>query len=939
MRLFFRRSAAPIAAVAVAICSPAAAWTRTRAFDVPAQAASSGIRLFARQAGIEITLAGRNGEGRGVNQVRGRLDVRAALDQLLSGTGLMVRSFDGRVAILAAEAAEHDDDLGDIVVTGTRAALRRAIDEKRASENFVEVLRANDVGKLPDQNVAEAVKRLPGVSVANDQGEGRYAIIRGIDPNLVNITLNGQTLPAPEPDGRQVKLDDLPSALIQSVTVTKSLLPSQDANAIGGEVDIRTRTAFDSKEPFFLDARGALGWYGINGKSPFELDGTLGGRFGADERFGAVVSVNYSRRPIESENFQGSEDWSNGIPAGGGPRDYNLIRARLGIVGNFDWHPGDDAKLYIRSSYSRFQDHETRDQNLLADFDPKTGTAMSSILVRHREENDNTRSVTLGGDFHVGDGQLSMSGGWTRATKADPIRGEFTFGGPEVAARFDPSTHPYSLLPAGADAGVFDDPALFTFSKIKAETRRTFEQLWQVRIDYDHPIGIGAGSSFQIGVKYTDRHKNDDHDLIGYKKGKTGWTLAAIARAGDPDFYGGMFHFGQRADWAEGMDYIAANAGAAVFDRAGNLPGSLEPDYDVKERIIAGYAMATLRFGRLTLVPGARVERTRDRAAAKKVDIGALGAVTDAIDTMAAYDVALANNNAFNVFGRVGYTDIFPGLNAKYEVARDLLLRGAVTTSIGRPNYSMLAPFVSIQEQDPDPALVTAGNPELKPYRAVNFDASIEYYPTRDAVFSAGFFHKIIRNPIYAVERHGIANPGTIASVPADEYAEINLSQPRNLDSEHIAGVELNAQTQFSGLPGFWGGFGVSTNYTHVWGNAKGTALFREGDRIPLAYQSRDLGNISIFYEKHGVAARLAFNYRSPFMDVVGASSAEDSFWDAQGQLDLHISYQVSRTLTVFGDAINVTDSAWRHYIGAKDKLAERERYGPQLRAGAQMHF
>ncbi len=127
------------------------------------------------------------------------------------------------------------------------------------------------MGKLPDQNVAEAIKRLPGLSVANDQGEGRYVIIRGIDPNLINVSLNGQTLPAPEPDGRQVKLDDLPSAMIQSITVTKSLLPSQDANAIGGEVNIRTKTAFDSSKPFFLDARGAVGRYDLNGKSPYEL--------------------------------------------------------------------------------------------------------------------------------------------------------------------------------------------------------------------------------------------------------------------------------------------------------------------------------------------------------------------------------------------------------------------------------------------------------------------------------------------------------------------------------------------------------------------------------------------------------------------------------------------------------------------------------------------
>ena len=149
-------------------------------------------------------------------------------------------------------APEESDGNSEIVVTGTRLSLRAATAEKRNADNFVEALQANDVGKLPDQNVAEAVKRLPGLSVANDQGEGRYVIIRGIDPSLVNVALNGQTLPAPEPGARQVKLDDLPSAMIQSITVTKSLLASQDANSIGGEVKVRTKNALDSSAPFFF---------------------------------------------------------------------------------------------------------------------------------------------------------------------------------------------------------------------------------------------------------------------------------------------------------------------------------------------------------------------------------------------------------------------------------------------------------------------------------------------------------------------------------------------------------------------------------------------------------------------------------------------------------------------------------------------------------------
>ncbi len=354
-----------------------------------------------------------------------------------------------------------------------------------------------------------------------------------------------------------MKLDDLPSGMIQSITVTKSLLASQDANAIGGEVNIRTKTAFDSKAPFFFDGRASAGWYALNNKSPIELDGTLGGRFGADEQFGAVASVNYSRRSFESENFQGegsSASWNNGVPADGGLRDYHPTRTRLGVVGNFDWHPSEDAKLYIRASYSKFTDHETRDQNLLASFTGEatgvnTGKAKTSILVRHREEDDNTKSLTAGGDFNIGGGKLSMSGGWTKAVKIDPVRSEYTFAGPSVAATFDGSTYPYSLLPSGADANIFSDPTRFTFNKLKAEHRYTYEQIWQGRIDYSHPLEIGSDSEIKVGFKYLDRHKNDDHDLTSYKVGATPWTLDTVGYISDTSFYGDLFHFGERIDW------------------------------------------------------------------------------------------------------------------------------------------------------------------------------------------------------------------------------------------------------------------------------------------------------------------------------------------------------------------------------------------------------
>ncbi|TCM19385.1 TonB-dependent receptor [Novosphingobium sp. PhB165] len=832
------------------------------------------------------------------------------------GVASPARAADAADAADADTGADHDDE---IVVNGDLAAQRKAIAEKRDAFNTVETLEANDVGKLPDQNVAEAVKRLPGISVANDQGEGRYVIIRGIDPNLVNVTLNGQTLPAPEPDGRVVKLDDLPSAMIQSISVSKSVLPNQDANAIGGSVDIKTKTAFDSAAPFFLDARGSIGYYGLNHKTPYQFDATAGGRFGADEQFGAVVSVNYSRRPIESENYQASEDYTtyNGVPDGNGLRDYNLVRKRLGVVGNFDWHPSDTVKLYLRTSYSKFNDNETRDQNRLAvtSVNGTTGAiaGTATILVRHREEDDNTKSATLGGEFDdVAGGKLEMSGGWTRATKVDPVRSEFTFTAPKgkTAIDYDVSTDPYTMVPS--DSALFSTPSAFALSKYNFEHRRSFEQLWQARIDYTHPIALGDDSTFAIGAKYIDRHKADDHDKTDYKAG-TAWTLnQGGAYTGDDSFYGDMFNFGTRIDYDAARAYMSANPSVAKIDSAGTLSDSLASDYDVREKITAGYIMATLRFGGLTVVPGVRIEHTEDSTSAKAVDDNS------------------TLDEGFNVFGHQSYTDLFPGINAKYDFGNNLVARAAVTTSIGRPNYPDLAPYVVV-EDDTVPN-VSMGNPNLKPLKAVSYDASLEYYPTAGALFSAGVFHKSIDNPIYTYNTR--QTDVTIANVL---YAAADVASPINASSEQLTGVEFNAQMQFVNLPGFWSGFGVSANYTHVWGHAD--ADFVRDGGIPLIYQSKNVANAQIFYEKYGFGARLALNYRSAYLDLLGADASTDEYTDGNAQLDLHLSYQITPQFSVFGDAINLTDAPWRRYVGVRQQLVEREQYGAQYRIGVQLHF
>ena len=846
--------------------------------------------------------------------------------------GIAVSALHGaNVRAQGVPATTNPTEPADIVVTGTRAGERKAIEEKRKADNFVDAIYANDVGKLPDQNVAEAVRRIPGLSVANDQGEGRYVIIRGINPDLVNVTLNGMTLPAPEPEGRQVKLDDIPSALINAVVVTKSLTADQDANAIGGSVDVRTLSAFDRSARVFADARMAYGWSKLNGKHPYEGDVQVGGLFGPDGQFGAVLSINYSKRPIASENFQGSTAYRAPVAANGfvvpdqyGLRDYNLTRTRKGAVLNLDWRPSDTTKVFLRGTYSAFDDNETRDQFIIDNqsaFTNQTATTgtfrgRGSVRVRRRQEEDNTKSVQGGGEFDVGPGHLAISGGYARAEKRDPLRSEYNFrtGGTALTVNYDVSDTPYDFVPTATLA-----QTAYTLNSVNYDRRLAVERLAQGRVDYTIPLDVGSdGSSIKIGGKYLDRRKTNNRDYVTYglTSGRT-FTLANVSYLGDTSFYGSDYSFGPRIGYDTAQAYLVANPGTITLNAAGSINNSLANDYDVKERILAGYAMATLKFDKLTLVPGVRVEQTRDRSQAKLIT------------------AASSINSGFNSFGSKQYTDVFPGLNARYDLSDDLVLRAAATTSIGRPNYAQLAPFVSV-DQTTSPNSVAQGNPDLKPYKALNFDGAVEYYLPGQGLISLGGFYKKLDDPIYAQALLG--QSGTFAG---QALTNATVSTALNIDKAKVYGVEVNLQTRFTFLPSPLDGFGISANYTRIWGNGNGTvlgAIPRTGD-IPLFLQSKHVGTAQIIYEKYGFAVRAAYSYRSAYLDTLGATAALDQYTDHNGQLDVNASYQVTPELTFFANATNLTDAPWRRYIGSKALLVERERYDMSVRWGAQLHF
>lgn len=819
----------------------------------------------------------------------------------------------------AQSATQDESTVEDIVVTGRRAADRAAIDSKRNADGQVDQVRADDVGRLPDQNVAEALRRLPGLSVQNDMGESRYLTVRGVAPELLNVTLNGQTAPAPEPDGRQVKLDDIPSALIGAVTVVKTLTPDLDANAIAGAANIETVTAFDRNRTFGT-IRGAYGYNELAPDNPYDFDASFGTVFGPDRQFGMVLAANFSERFSAAENLQGGEGRievdGNEVPEEFTIRPYHGNRTRTGAVANFDWRPNEDTKLFARFMYSKFEDAETRDNfsiELDEDdtvFSNTTATsgdfddADANRRVRTRSENTDTFTGSLGGTWNFGEAELRVEGSYSQANKRDPRRDEWEFAMGGLSGSYDLSQDLYIFNPAAAAY----DASEFEADSVSYESREATEDLYQFRADYRFPINLGDDSTLKFGLKYTDRQKTNDANAETYDY--EGGVLALDMVDGSPidAIYDGRYRFGPTVSQALADAYFAANRGDFELDEESTIGDSLASDYDISETVTAAYAMATLKFGAWTVIPGVRIEHTEGEFAAKTV--------TDASTV----------DQAFDTFGTREYTDVFPGVNLRYDVSDNFVLRGAITTAIGRPNYEDIAPYIIVNEGDEEVAL---GNPNLQPLYSTNFDLAAEYYIGRGGVFAVAVFRKEIENPIFFSTSD--ESDVTYAGIT---LADAEVTRPINAESAEVTGVEFNFQMELDFLP--ISGFSGGVNATFVESSAQGVP--DRDDEVPLLTQSDTVASAQISYENAGFSGRIAYTYRSEYLDAVGGDASEDLYVDAFNQWDARVAYKFGPT-TVFLEGSNLNDEPQRFFVGSRNRIAENERYGYSVRAGVQLSF
>lgn len=806
------------------------------------------------------------------------------------------------VAITAAPAWGQEEAVERVEVIGQAASIDKALQEQKRSDSIESVVHADGVGQLPDDNAAEALQRIPGVSVERDQGEGRFVSVRGIAPDLNSVTINGTLVPAPEGDRRAVALDVLPAELVQSLSVVKSLTPDMDANSLGGTIEVESLSAFDHDGLFYTLSGEASHDTNVDRNSP-KFSGAVSDRFSLGDgidNFGVAAAFSWQKRKFGSDNVEtgGNWDFDDGarleeVEA----RDYEITRERTGLGLNFDYQPDDFSNYYLRTLYSKFKDTETRNAMGLEFADPQASGARGEAEgwrdIKSREDTQEIQSYVLGGERIIDQWTVSAQAGYSQATEHDPggIAGA-KFVGDFDDVGFDGTRKP--TLSVGSD---FYDPTRFTLDEVEWEKVDGKDQEKNIRLDLARDYEWqGNASQVKFGGKVSRRDKTSDTETWVYDDFDD--ISLADYQSGSVDYALGHYGNGISASAIKGL--IGGLDKAAFYDEE----ASRINDFDMSEDINAAYLMNTLDIGDWRLIAGLRYEGTEFSAKGTGLRDGV-------------YEGISSNNR---------YDHWLPGLHARYQLSPSTAIRAAWTNTVVRPTFGQLAPGFVIDDTD-----ASFGNPELKPLESMNLDLGIEHYVGRAGVASAFLFYKDIDHFIYSTDLAGSGQ-----WVDFDEALTYE-----NGDGAKLYGLELAYSQKFDWLPAPWNGVLVGANLTL----SKSDATLRGpgGKRdIDLPNQSDTVGNFMVGWENDRFNMRLAANYKSGYLLEVGAidDKAHDQYVDDSLHVDFKAGYFITPELQVTFEAQNITDESYYVYTGSHRYNAQYEEYGPTYKLGLTLtHF
>ena len=836
--------------------------------------------------------------------------------------------------ILGGEGTEAAADLEEIVVYGQSAAIAGALSQERSSDNLVSVLDTDAMGQFPDQNVAESLRRLTGVMVENDQGEGRYVVIRGMDPDLNATSINGVRASAAEPR-RAMQLDVIPSDVLDGIEIYKTLSADMDGDAIGGSINVKTLSAF-SRKGAYAKAR-VEGSYNENreswnpkvsfaGSNIFELD--------SGRRLGVAGAISWHDRELLINNNEG-DDWEvadngNDFTEELQTRLYTVERERIGGVLNFDLDISDTTALHLYTLYSKFTDTELRNRTSygLDDLDEATVTASSADYATVEVERDTkgrnirgqvaeTLSISFGSETQLDAWLIEANLGYSygRERTLDQVSGtwvaEFESGDGIIAPgdnvlTLDLSNPQLPVIESNYWAAL-QDASLYELDEIE-HSKETNEDT-QTILSFDATRDTGFGS-MKFGAKARWREKKTDEWAEIYSGDGT-WFLDAAVLPNGGAAYGFPNPVDPVPDNNIERDILASGTGIDLEDLDSEIDSNVA-DFTYNENVYSVYGMATWEGDRSTLVAGLRYEYTDLENRGNVVEFieeDANGPGDPAEDIVVITDIQDARS----------YSDLLPSANLRFEFREDLVGRASFHRAVVRPRIEDVAYRVEIDDNEAE-----LGNPELDPFRAWNVDASIAWYPTELSVISVGVFYKKIEDFIFVQVIDDYAWQNRVF-----DEAVIAL----NGEEATVLGFEFNYQQHFGFMGAPFDAFLIGFNYTYV--DSEGDT----GDRkIPLPKQASNIVNFMIGYDKHGIDIRLAMKYRDRYVDEL-VDEGYDRYVSDHMQWDLTAKYRFNNSWQVYAEIANLNNEPEHYYAGRKSRLLQYDEFGSTYALGVQYNF
>jgi TonB-dependent receptor len=794
-------------------------------------------------------------------------------------------------------------------ITGSVVGTALAINDQRAAPALTNIISADSIGQLPDKNVAESLQRVPGVDIARDKGEGRYVIIRGLDPVYNGTSMNDIRMSTAEKGTREAALDVMSSTLIASIDVNKVITPDMESDDMGGNINVRTRSGFDQAGLQEMVQVGSNYGHqedrhgGYNVATNF-ADQYLGGQLGfaldlaTDARpFTAYTEPGTTWSQVKSPT-DGQQHW---ILASQDFRHYDAKRWRDGISTGLDFKISDTETAYVRYLYSNYTE---KNQQWLTTFPFGAGTVQqlsdttatvsikaNGIIKSEAQIVNNKRVSSLVGGLN------SILGSWRNNFEVGYTTGKYTR--PTLTIAFANTTAtvvsyafngPYNNTVAQVSGPSIDSPASYAFSTKSGYSNTTanmHEETVKDGLRYNLPDAPNP-TFVEVGAEY--RSKNNNLDTSKWNITAAPYTLSSIAYPGNDvqDTMGGFGNFQIRQ---ESVQSYYANQ--AQFPETLAVSTAYGGAFRALEDIGATYVMGGITLGKLKLTAGARLEAT---------DFTIHGWQFDSTTSVVT-----------PVVSKKDYANVLPGVVAEYELTPSDIARASWTNTLSRPDYNATAPGRTVDDVN---HLVSQGNAQLDPLRSMNWDASFEHYYSHVGVVSAAVFYKSINNFTYQ------AQSGT------DPQTGYLLTTFFNGPSAWIYGLELNWAQQLNFLPGFLSGLGVQTNA--IFGSSQAQYPLRPGERIPFTGYGHDSGNVALTYNYAGLNLRVADHFHSRRLEsgsVIGANSTQDQYEEPYAEVDASASYTWRQHWQVYLLGSNLSNAPLKEYYGGTGSLHRLQTY------------